>query len=72
MSKDKGVIKLNGVVEEMLPGTTFKVKLENGETTLAHLAGKMRMYYIKVLPGDKVIVEMTPYDKTRGRITRRF
>lgn len=69
---DKEVIKLNGVVEENLPGTTFKVKLEDGRIVLAHLKGKMRLHYIKVLPGDKVLVELTPYDPNRGRIIKRF
>jgi translation initiation factor IF-1 len=66
------VIKAEGRVEEAYPGTTFRVKLDNGKEVLAHLSGKMRMYYIKILPGDRVILEMTPYDETRGRITRRL
>ncbi len=72
MSNEKPVIKLEGIVEENLPGTTFKVKLSDGRTILAHLAGKMRLHYIKVLPGDKVSVELTSYDPNRGRITRRI
>lgn len=72
MSNDKNLIRVNGIVEETLPGTTFRVKLDDGRVILAHLAGKMRMHYIKVVPGDKVIVEITPYDLNRGRITRRF
>ncbi len=69
---DKLNNKIEGRVEEALPGTTFRVKLDNGVEILAHLSGKMRMYYIKILPGDRVILEMTPYDKTRGRIIRRL
>ena len=67
-----GMEKVEGSVEEALPATTFRVRLENGETVLAHLAGKMRLHYIKILPGDRVIMEMSPYDKTRGRIIRRL
>ena len=67
----KNVSRENGIVIEALPSTHFKVKLDNGEDVLAHLAGKMRMYRIKILPGDKVTVEMTPYDKKRGRIVYR-
>ena len=67
----KNVSRENGIVIEALPSTHFKVKLDNGEEVLAHLAGKMRMYRIKILPGDKVTVEMTPYDKKRGRIVYR-
>ena len=65
-------IKVDGVVTEALPNATFKVKLENGHELLAHIAGKMRMHYIRILPGDKVAVEMSPYDLTRGRITYRY
>lgn len=64
--------RVEGLVEEALPGTTFRVRLESGDMVLAHLAGKMRLNYIKILPGDRVIMEMTPYDKTRGRIVRRL
>jgi translation initiation factor IF-1 len=70
MSKD--VIEMNGVVTESLPNATFKVELENNHEILAHISGKIRMNFIKILPGDKVLVEMTPYDLTKGRITRRF
>lgn len=66
------ITKIEGRVEEALPGTTFRVKLSNGDEILAHLSGKMRLHYIKILPGDKVTVEMTPYDKERGRIVRRL
>ena len=65
-------IKVDGVVTEALPNATFKVKLENGHELLAHIAGKMRMHYIKLLPGDKVKLEMSPYDLTKARITYRY
>lgn len=71
-SKGKDFIEVVGVVEELLPGATFKVKLESGHDILAHLSGKMRMYRIRLLPGDKVKLEMTPYDLTKGRIVYRF
>ena len=61
-----------GEIVETLPNATFRVKLENGHTVLGHISGKMRMHYIRILPGDKVQVELTPYDLTRGRITYRF
>jgi translation initiation factor IF-1 len=64
----QGSIELDGVVRESLPNTLFRVELENGQIVLCHLSGKMRMNFIKILPGDKVRVEMTPYDKTKGRI----
>ena len=70
MSKED-VIEVEGVVSEALPNTLFKVKLENGHEVLAHISGKLRMNYIKILPGDKVKVELSPYDLTRGRITWR-
>lgn len=65
------LIELEGVVVESLPNTTFKVELQNGHQILAHISGKLRMNYIKILPGDKVKVEMSPYDLNRGRITWR-
>ncbi len=65
-------IRKEGVVQENLPNTLFRVKFPDGIITLAHLSGKMRLHYIKILPGDKVIVEFTPYDKTRGRIVQRM
>jgi len=68
----KDVIEMMGVVDELLPATTFKVTLENGHEIRAHLSGKMRMYKIRLLPGDKVKVEMTPYDLSKGRITYRY
>lgn len=71
MSK-AGVIEVEGVVTEALPNTTFRVTLENGHEILAHSSGKTRMNYIRILPGDKVKVELSPYDLTRGRITYRY
>ena len=65
------VIEVEGVVVETLQNTTFKVELENGHQILGHISGKLRMNYIKILPGDKVKVELSPYDLTRGRITWR-
>ena len=70
MSKDD-VIELKGTVTDALPNTVFKVKLDNGHQILAHVSGKIRMNYITILPGDKVTVELSPYDLTRGRITFR-
>ncbi len=67
----KEVIEVEGTVLETLPNAMFKVELENGHVILAHISGKMRMHYIKILPGDRVTVEMTPYDLTKGRITYR-
>lgn len=67
----KEVIEIEGVIVEALPNAMFRVELDNGHTILAHISGKMRMHYIKILPGDKVTVEMTPYDLTKGRITYR-
>ncbi len=64
-------IELEGVITETLPNTMFKVKLENGHTILAYISGKMRMNYIKILPGDRVTVELSPYDLSKGRITYR-
>lgn len=71
MSKS-GVIEVEGIVTEALLNTTFRVQLENGHEILAHSSGKMRMHYIRILPGDKVKVELSPYDLTRGRITYRY
>lgn len=69
---DKEVIKINGVVEQALPNATFKVKLNNEHIILAHISGKIRKNFIKILPGDNVCVEMTPYDLSKGRITQRL
>ena len=71
MAKVEEKIKVDGVVIEALPGTQFRVRLDNGHEVLAYLAGKMRKYYIRILLGDRVSVEMSPYDLTRGRITFR-
>ena len=68
----KEVIELTGTVLEPLPNAMFRVELENGHVILGHISGKMRMHYIKILPGDKVKIEMTPYDLTKGRIVYRF
>ncbi|TLY24883.1 MAG: translation initiation factor IF-1 [Nitrospirae bacterium] len=66
------VIEAQGTVAETLPNAMFRVQLDNGHTILAHISGKMRMNFIRILPGDKVTVELSPYDLTRGRITYRF
>lgn len=71
MAKNKEVIELSGTIVETLPGTQFKVELENGHTIIAHVAGRMRKHYIRIVPGDSVTVELTPYDLTKGRITYR-
>ena len=71
MSK-KEAIEVEGKVVEPLPNTMFRVELANGHKVLAHISGKMSIHYIKILPGDKVLVELSPYDLTRGRITYRF
>ena len=67
-----GVIEVEGVVKEALPNMSFRVQLENGHEILAHSSGKMRMNYIRILPGDKVKLELSPYDLNRGRITFRY
>ena len=67
MAKEEA-IQMNGVVKETLPNTIFRVELENGHTIIAHISGKMRKHYIRILTGDSVTVEMTPYDLTKGRI----
>ncbi|MBN9397994.1 translation initiation factor IF-1 [Candidatus Saccharibacteria bacterium 47-87] len=71
MANSKEVIKMRGKVVEALPNTQFKVELENGLSIIAHISGKMRKNYIRLVPGDMVDVEMTPYDLTKGRITYR-
>jgi translation initiation factor IF-1 len=70
MAKEE-TIQMQGEIIETLPNATFRVKLENGHIILGHISGKMRMHYIRILPGDKVTVDMTPYDLTRGRIVFR-
>ncbi len=72
MSTREDAIEMEGTVVEPLPNAMFRVELENGHKVLAHISGKMRMHYIRILPGDKVTVELSPYDLTRGRITYRF
>jgi translation initiation factor IF-1 len=72
VQSQKDVIELEGKVLENLPNAIFRVQLDSGQTVTAHLAGKMRVNMIRVLPGDRVIVEMTPYDLSKGRITRRM
>jgi len=72
LSKRDDAIELEGTVVEPLPNAMFRVELENGHKVLAHISGKMRMHYIRILPGDKVVVELSPYDLTRGRITYRY
>lgn len=72
MSKREDAIELEGTVLEPLPNAMFRVELENGHTVLAHISGKIRMNYIRILPGDKVVIELSPYDLTRGRITYRY
>ncbi len=71
MAKEKDVIRVEGVVKELLPNTMFRVELPNGHEILAHISGKMRLHFIRILPGDTVVVEMSPYDLTKGRITYR-
>ncbi len=71
MAKDEA-IKVDGTIVETLPNASFRVELENGHKVLAHISGKMRMHFIKILPGDKVTVELSPYDLSRGRITYRY
>ncbi len=72
MSKREEAIEMEGTVVEPLPNAMFRVELENGHKVLAHISGKMRMHYIRILPGDRVTVELSPYDLTRGRITYRY
>ena len=71
MAKEE-LLEFPGVVKELLPNATFRVELENGHKVLAHISGKMRMHFIRILSGDKVKVQLSPYDLTRGRITYRY
>ena len=71
MPKKDGAIEIEGTIVESLPNAFFRVELDNGHKVLAHISGKMRMHYIRILPGDKVTVELTPYDLTKARITFR-
>jgi translation initiation factor IF-1 len=68
----QGPIKVDGIIRETLPNATFKVRLDNGHEILAHISGKMRMHFIKILVGDKVSIELSPYDLNKGRITYRY
>jgi len=68
----KETIEVEGVVQESLPNAMFRVQLANGHTVLAHISGKMRVNYIRILPGDRVLIELSPYDLSRGRVTYRF
>ena len=72
MANKKDVIRMDGEVVESHPGATFRVKLEGGHEILAHISGKMRVHYTRLLPGDRVTVEMSPYDLTKGRIVHRL
>jgi translation initiation factor IF-1 len=72
LAKRDDAIEMEGTVVEALPNAMFRVELDNGHTMLAHISGKMRMHYIRILPGDRVVVELSPYDLNRGRITYRF
>lgn len=72
MARKDDVIEVEGTVVEPLPNAMFKVKLDNGHQVLGHISGKMRMYYIRILPGDRVKMELSPYDLERGRITYRY
>ncbi len=72
MAQDKEVVKLEGVVVELLPSATFKIKLNNGHEIFAYISGKMRVNYIRLIPGDKVLIEMSPYDLTKGRVVQRL
>lgn len=71
MAKKEGVIEIEGTVLEALPNAMFRVELENGHVVLGHISGKMRQHYIRILPEDRVVVELTPYDLSRGRIVYR-
>lgn len=72
MPDNKDVLEIEGEVVEALPNALFRVALDSGQTILGHLSGKMRIHYIKVLPGDKVLVHMSPYDLSKGRIVKRI
>jgi translation initiation factor IF-1 len=71
MKQKDDVVRIDGIVKETLPNAMFKVEVEGGHTVLGHVSGKMRMNFIRILPGDKVVLELSPYDLTRGRIVRR-
>jgi translation initiation factor IF-1 len=71
MAKQATIVQ-DGIIQEALPNAMFRVRLENGHEIIAHISGKMRMHYIRILPGDKVKIEMSPYDLTKGRISYRY
>lgn len=68
----KGNVESRGIVEETLPNATFRVRLDNGHEVLAHISGRMRVNYIRLMPGDKVVIELSPYDLSKGRVTQRL
>ncbi len=72
MKEKVDIIRLEGVVKETLPNAVFRIEIEGGHEILGHVSGKMRMHFIRILPGDKVSVELSPYDLSRGRIVRRY
>jgi translation initiation factor IF-1 len=72
MKQKEDIISIEGIVLETLPNAMFKIKIEGDHIVLGHVSGKMRMNYIRILPGDKVVIELSPYDLTRGRIVRRY
>jgi translation initiation factor IF-1 len=72
MKKKEDIIRIDGIVKESYPNAMFRVELEGGHTVLGHISGKMRVHYIKILPGDKVAMELSPYDLTKGRIVLRY
>ncbi len=72
MSKKKDVVEVEGIVVEPLPNAVFRVELKNGHKVMAHVSGKIRMNFIRILPGDRVLIELSPYDLSRGRITYRY
>lgn len=72
MKKKEDIIRIDGVVKEAYPNAMFRIELEGGHTILGHISGKMRVHYIRLLPGDRVAVELSPYDLTRGRIVLRY
>jgi len=72
MKEKEDIIRLEGVVKETLPNAVFRIEIEGGHEILGHVSGKMRMHFIRILPGDKVSVELSPYDLSRGRIVRRY
>ncbi|NBV40307.1 translation initiation factor IF-1 [bacterium] len=72
MKTKEDIVRIDGIVQETLPNAMFKIEIEGGHVILGHVSGKMRMNYIRILPGDKVALELSPYDLTRGRIVRRY